>query len=92
MTNTPGMAACRCESPARCNCCLKSYDPVLLISNVGPGKIAEVYFKEEPAFLWYVLRGCFCQLFDSNLNVLKHLIVEISAQFVMQCKVAVDPL
>ena len=86
------MTACRCESPARCNCRLKSYDPVLLIFNVGPGKIAEVYFKEEPAFLWYILWGRFCQLFDSDLNVLKHLIVDISAQLVMQGKVAVDPL
>ncbi len=45
VSNTPDTAACHCKSPARCNCCLKSYDSVLLIFNVGPGKIAEVYFK-----------------------------------------------
>ena len=45
VSNTPGTAACRCKSSARCNCRLKCNDPVLLIFNVGPGQIAEVYFS-----------------------------------------------
>ncbi len=45
VSNAPGSAAYRCRSPTRCNCCLESYDPVLLIFYVGLGEIAKVYFK-----------------------------------------------
>ena len=45
VSNAPGSAACRCGSPARCNCRSESYDPVLLIFYVGLGEIAKVYFK-----------------------------------------------
>jgi hypothetical protein len=54
VSNTPGTPACRCKLLARCNCRLKSEDPVLLIFNVGLallifkvglGKFAKVYFK-----------------------------------------------
>ena len=45
VSNVPGSAACCCGSPARCNCRLESYDPVLLIFYVGLGEIAKVYFE-----------------------------------------------
>ena len=45
VSNEPGSAACRCGSPARCNCRLESYDPVFLIFYVGLGEIAKVYFE-----------------------------------------------
>ena len=45
VSNAPGSAACRCGSPARCNCRSDSYDPVLLIFYVGLGEIAKVYFE-----------------------------------------------
>ena len=45
VSNAPGSAACCCGSPTRCNCCLESYDPVLLIFYVGLGEIAKVYFE-----------------------------------------------
>ena len=45
VSNAPGLAACCCGSPARCNCRLESYDPELLIFYVGLGEIAKVYFE-----------------------------------------------
>ncbi len=45
VSNSPGSAACCCGLPARCNCHLESYDPVLLIFYVGLGEIAKVYFE-----------------------------------------------
>ena len=92
VSNTPGTAACRCKLPACCNCRLKSYDPVLLIFNVGLIEIAEVYFKWEPAFLWYILGGHFCQFFNSDPDVFDCLVVEIPAWLVVERKVAVYPL
>ena len=44
VSNASGSAACRCRSPARCNCHLEGY-PVLLIFYVGLGEVAKVYFK-----------------------------------------------
>ena len=77
VTNMPGSAACRCGSLTRCNCRLEGYDPVLLIFNVGLGKFSKVYFKQELAFLWYILRGHFCQFFNSKPDVLNCLVVEL---------------
>ena len=44
VSNASGSAACRCRSPARCNCHLEGY-PVLLIFYVGLGEVAKVYFE-----------------------------------------------
>jgi hypothetical protein len=77
VSNMPGLAACRCGLPARCNCRLEGYDPVLLIFYVGLGEFAEVYFKKKLAFLGYILRGHFCQLFNGESDVLESLVVEV---------------
>ncbi len=45
VSNAPDLAACCCGLPARCNCRLESYDPVLLIFYVGLGEITKVYFE-----------------------------------------------
>ncbi len=39
----------------------------------------------------YLFRGCFCQLFNSESNVLNLLLVEVPAKLVMESKVLVDP-
>jgi hypothetical protein len=77
--NTPGLAACRCGSPASCNCRLEGYDPVLMIFYVGLGELAKVYFKKTLAFLGYILRVRFCQLFNGESDVLESLVVEVPA-------------
>ncbi len=77
VSNTPGLAACHWGLPARCNCRLEGYDPVLLIFYVGLCEFAKVYFKKKLAFLGYILQGCFCQLFNGELDVLKSLVVEV---------------
>jgi hypothetical protein len=92
VSNTPGSAACRCGSPARCNRRLEGYDPVLLIFYVRLGEFAKVYFKKKLAFLGYILRARFCQLFNGESDVLESLVVEVPALLVMKSKVAVDPL
>jgi hypothetical protein len=43
VSNAPGSAACLCGSPARCNCCLESYDPVLLILYVELGELTKFF-------------------------------------------------
>jgi hypothetical protein len=63
MSNAPGSAACR----------LECYDQVLLIF------YAKVYFEKKLAFLGYILRGRFCQLFNSESGVLEILFVEVRA-------------
>jgi len=45
VSNAPGSAACRCQSTARCNCRLESYDPVLLVFYMGLGEVSKVYFE-----------------------------------------------
>ena len=79
VSNTPGSAACHCGSLARCNCHLEGYDPVLLIFYVRLGEFTEVYFKKKLAFLGYILRGRFCQLFNGEFDVFESLVVEVPA-------------
>ncbi len=45
VSNAPGSAACRCQSTARCNCCLEGYDPVLLVFYMGLDEVSKVYFE-----------------------------------------------
>ena len=92
MSNELGLAACCCRALARCNCRLEGYDPVLLIFDVGLGKLAKIYLKKEFTFLGYLFRGCFCQLFNSESNVLDLLIVQVPAKLVMESEVSVNPL
>ncbi len=92
MSNALGSAACCCKALARCNHRLEGYDPVLLIFNVGLGKLAKIYLKKELTFLGYLLRGCFYQLFNSESNVFDLLLVEIPAKLVMESEILVDPL
>ena len=78
LSNALGLTACRCGSPARCNHCLEGYDPISLIFDVRLGEFTKVYFKEEFAFLGYILRGRFRQLFNSESDVLDCILVEVS--------------
>jgi hypothetical protein len=71
---------------------LEGYDPVLLIFDVGLGKLAKIYLKKELTLLGYLLQGCFCQLFNIESNVLDLLLVEVPAKLVMESEVLVDPL
>jgi len=48
-----------------------------MIFYVGLGEVAKVYFKYKLAFLGYILRGRFCQLFNGESDVLQRLVVEV---------------
>ena len=63
-----------------------------MIFDVGFGKLAKIYLKKELTFLGYVLWGCFCQLFNSEYNVLDLLLVDVPAKLVMESEVLVDQL
>jgi hypothetical protein len=60
--------------------------------NVGLGKLAKIYLKKELTFLGYLLRGSFCQVFNSESNVLDLLLVEVPTKLVMESEVLVDSL
>jgi len=45
VSNASGSATCRCGSMTRCNCRLESYDPELLIFDMGFGEISIIYFE-----------------------------------------------
>jgi hypothetical protein len=92
MSNAFGLAACCCRVLARCNCRMEGYDPVLLIFDVGLGKLAKMYLKKEFIFLGYLLWGCFHQLFNSEYNVLDLLLVDVPAKLVMESEVLLEPL
>jgi hypothetical protein len=92
MSNALGLAACCCGLLACCNYRLEGYDSVLLIFDVELGKLAKIYLKKELTFLGFLLWGCFCQLFNSESNVLDFLLVESLAKLVMESEVLVDPL
>jgi hypothetical protein len=92
MSNVLGLAACCCRALTHCNRCLEGYDSVLLIFDVGLSKLAKIYLKKELTFLGYLLRGYFCQLLNSESNVLDLLLVEVPAKLVMESEVLVDQL
>ncbi len=92
MSNMLGLSACCCGALARCNCCLEGYDPILLIFDVGCGKLTKIYLKKELTFLGYLLQGCFCQLFNNESYVLDLLLVEVPAELVMESEIWEDPL
>ena len=92
MSNALGLATCCCVALACCNCYLEGYDLVLLIFDVGLGKLAKIYLKKELTLLGYLLRGCFCQLFNSESNVLDLLLVEVPTELVMESEILEDPL
>ncbi len=87
-----GSSACCCGALARCNCCLEGYDPILLIFDVGCGKLAKIYLKKEFTFLGYLLRGCFCQLFNKESYVLDLLLVEVPTELVIESEILEDLL
>jgi hypothetical protein len=43
---------------------------------MGLGELSKIYLEEELAFLEYLLWKGFCQLFDSESNVLRFLLVK----------------
>jgi hypothetical protein len=87
VSNALSSAACCCGALAYCNCHLEGYDPLLLIFNVGLGKLTKIYLKKELTFLGYLLWGFFCQLFNSEPYVLDLLLVEVPAKLVMESEV-----
>ncbi len=92
MSNVLGSSACCCRALAHCNRCLEGYNPILLIFDVGYGKLIKIYLKKELTFLRHLLQGCFCQLFNNESYVLDLLLVEVPAELVMESEISEDPL
>ncbi len=92
MFNALGLSTCYYRALARCNHRLEGYDPILLIFDVGCGKLAKIYLKKELTFLGYLLRGCLCQLFNSESYVLDLPLVEVPAELIMESEILEYPL
>ncbi len=81
-----------CCLPSCCNSCLKGYDPVLLIFDMGLGELAEIHLKQKLAFLGYLLWWSIRELFYGETNVLSFLLMKISTELVVEGEILIYPL